>query len=255
MKQQIFLGMQRWDEQIISHLKKFSESVHGIILGDPFCPLRMFVNGNWDIPLFAEIAKSKGFKVSLQTPVYLTQRNFSDTFYLIRSLSRRKLVDLLFIQDVGLLSKIKEFHCSVPICWSFWGRTRSDSISRDIVDFYMQLGVTYLEITKSNRIYPLQKYGLKVIYRLYSYEIATFGRICYTQYVTNTKCSDGKLCTYQHPELIAVGSELKLKAQGYTLEYVKPVSFNLPTSAPDFLTIHVENLEQLPQILNNIDGK
>ena len=51
MKSKFLINVQHWTTRQFADLMRFSDRVRGIILGDPFCPLRMFEHGNWDIPV------------------------------------------------------------------------------------------------------------------------------------------------------------------------------------------------------------
>ena len=251
MKSKFLINVQHWTTRQFADLMRFSDRVRGIILGDPFCPLRMFEHGNWDIPVFAKSAKEAGLCVALQTPVYLTQRNFNDMFSLIRFLERRELLDLLFVQDVGLLSELKESDFRVPTCWSFWGGGRGDTLSRDLLNFLTQLNLQYLETNKPSRVGPLQECGLKVIYRLYAPQVATFGRFCYTQYITGSPCNGGDLCKHEQPGLVSTDGKLNLKVSGYTLEHAKPSLNPSPKASPDYVTVYVGELVHLSKVLGD----
>ena len=245
------VGVQRWTKRQLVDLTRFSDRVRGVILGDPFCPLRMFEHSNWEIPEFAEFAKEAGLSVALQTPVYLTQRNISNVFSMIRFLESRNLVDLLFVQDVGLLSELKDSNSRIPTCWSLWGRNRGNMLNLDLLDFLTQLNVQYLETDRPSRVAPLQEYGLKVMYRLYAPKVATFGRFCYTQYITGSRCDDGDLCLHEQPRLVSANGKLRLRVKGYTLEYITSFFHPAPKIFPDYM-VYVSKLADLPTVLEHV---
>ena len=60
MKSELLISVQHWTTRQFADLMRFSNRVQGIILSDPFCPLRMFEHGNWDIPVFCQICETSG---------------------------------------------------------------------------------------------------------------------------------------------------------------------------------------------------
>jgi hypothetical protein len=249
MENKFLVSTRRWESRQFKDLKNISDSVSGVVLGDPFCPIQAGEHGNWDIPVLAQAAKKAGLSVALQTPVYLTPRNFTDTLNLIQLLNSQHHIDLLFVQDAGLLGKLQEIDYHGNIIWGVWGRTRSRTLNRDMLDFLIQLGIKYYETADPSYIKPLQEYGLKVIYSPYTSGIATFGRVCYTQYVTKTICTDGKLCSRQEPELIAMDGALGLKVKGYSLEYIKSSPREPLVSIPEYIIVYIENPAELPIVM------
>jgi hypothetical protein len=250
MKTKVFVGLKRWTTGQYLELERFKDRLYGIILGDPFCSFRMFENSNWEIPVFCESAKEAGMKVVLQTPVYLTERNFKETIKLISFLENKNLLDLIFVQDVGLLDQLKGSGCQTDICWSLWGEGRGNNLSGDLLDFLTQLNVQYLETDISSRVKPLQEYGLKVIYRLYGPQIATFGRFCYTQRLTDCLCNyNSNPCLQGQPSIVSTDGKMELRVNGYTLEYKRSVLNPYPNASPEYITVHVRELNDLLGVL------
>jgi len=248
MKTDLFVSVRRWDTGQLEELA-LSGRVQGIILGDPFCPQRMFEHGSWELPVLVQAAKVAGLRVAYQTPVYLTPRNYSENLDLILSLEQRGSLDFLLVQDVGLLNSLSESECRIPICWSLWGVSRGDTLSRDLLDFLLQLGVRYLETDKPTRVGPLQEYGIKVVYRQHAPKVATFGRVCYTQYVLGSSCNNRSLCIQKEPALAATEGRLSLKVSGYTLQHTHPLRNPCPEAVPDYVTVYLSKAAELPGVL------
>jgi hypothetical protein len=188
--------------------------------------------------------------VALQTPVYLTTRNWDDTLNLTRMLQEQDSLDLLIVQDIGLLAELQAADCRVPVCWGLWGRTRADSLSRSLLDLLIQLGVQYWETDRPSRVGPFQDYGFKVMYRAVASRVKTFSRFCYTQYVTASVCQ-GDLCLRIEPELVSHGGLHTLKVRGFTLEHTQPANRPTPVTIPDLLAVYVDDVAHLAEAMGN----
>jgi hypothetical protein len=243
--------MSQWTDQQLDNFIPATDRKLGVILGDPFCPERMFQFGNLDIPSFADKSVQNGLQVAYQTPVYLTSRSYNDTLRMIKLLREKNLLHLLLLQDIGLLMQLKREAFDIPICWSYWGTKRSDLLSRDFLDLILESGVTYIETVKSKRIRLMQEYGFKVLYRMYSPSVVTFGRVCYNRYFNN-KITE----TQPHPcltdvKMVSNDGKLKYLVQGYQITYQKPMAKALPDGRmPEYTSVHVRDQKELADILD-----
>jgi hypothetical protein len=247
----LFIGMSQWTEQYLDDLMPTLDRKLGIILGDPFCSERMFRFGNLDIATFADKAVRNGLQVAYQTPVYLTSRSYNETLRMIMLLNERDCLHLLLLQDIGLLAQLKREGFNVPICWSYWGTKRSDLLSRDFLDMLLESGVTYLETVKPKRIGLMQEYGFKVVYRLYSPSVVSFGRVCYNRYFNNEiKETEPPRCL-SNVRMVTGDGKLKYLVQGYQITYQKPMAKPLPNGQiPEYTSVHVRDQKELTNILD-----
>lgn len=251
MKTPLFIGMPQWTKQSLKDLTPAADRKLGIILGDPFCSERMFHYGDLEIPSFAEEAVQKGLQVAYQTPVYLTSRSYNETFRMIMLLRERNLLDMLLLQDVGLLMQLKQEGVDVPICWSYWATKRSDLLSRDFLDLLLESGVTYIETVKPKRIGLMQEYGYKVLYRIYSPSVVTFGRVCYNRYFNNESTESQPPRCMTDITMVSQDGKLKYFVQGYQITYQKPMAKPLPDEQfPEFTSVHVRDQKELTNILD-----
>lgn len=250
MKGELLVGIHHLDATQLEELT-FSGWVNGVILGDPFCPLRMFGHGNLESLMWAQAAKQAGLRVAFQTPVYLTEPNYAGTLELILSMEQKSCLDLLLVQDLGLLRSLSEAECRIPICWTIWGVSRGDVVSHHLLDFLLGLQVQYLETDRAARVGALQSYGLKVVYRWRAPKVATFGRACYTQHALGCPCIEGELCRRHEPVLRAAGDDLLLRASGHTLQYLQPWLNPWPQVVPDCAAVYLRRATDLREVLTD----
>lgn len=240
----IWIGLSEWHAKDIAQIKAFSPNIKGIIIGDPFCQRRMFTNGQFDLPSFAIQAKWNQLSVALQTPVYMTSRVFDEILQLVNYLHSHEALDLLMVQDIGLLKTIKNQYPDIAICWSLWGDSRSHIITSEFLDFIIPLGVKYIETDRASRIEFIRNQGLGIGYCVNSPKVATFGRVCYTEHLLEQDCHNKALCRQQPLELFSELNNISYKVSGHYLE--SPTRARKPfVENVDFLTWYAENLKDL----------
>ena len=248
MNASLYVGLAHWTRQNLELLAQPAGRIQGIILGDPFCPQRMFDHNDFDIPLLAAQAKSANCQVAYQTPVYLTSRNYIDTLQVVRLLHETGCLDLLLVQDIGFLIQLMQEDLNVPLCWSYWATKRNDLLSRDFLDLLLQSGITYFETSKPKRIPDLQKYGFKVNYRLYAPSVVSFGRVCYNRYFSDAPCKPASQCS-EDLSMVSNDGKIKYQVDGHTITFQKALARPIPENSPDCASILVRDRDELAKVL------
>jgi len=256
MSPRIWVGLPEWEPARMSDLAARPVSgVTGLVLGDPFCPVRAFPGGVRDILPLAAHARELGWQVAYQTPVYLTERNFNETLDLISLLREQLSLDLLLVHDVGLLRRLAQEQQGLTLCWSLWGMGRADMLSRDFLDFLRELGVALIETNKPHRVVPLQQYGFQVAYGLTKNPVVTFGRHCYTEYVSGDLCTkvsgNVPLCRDRHLNIVN-SSQLRLQTDGYQLINQEGSPMCTLADSADEYFIYARGEDEMEEALNGL---
>lgn len=210
---ELYITAKRWTEELMAEVCAHAT---GVILGDLFCQKRMFANEWFDLQDMARLAKEKGVQVIFQTPTYNTPRTLEPTLSAIRKLSGAGLLNAVLVHDVGVLVQLKE----LPVeCW--WDRF---AFNRDfvpnsyLVEFLREQGVTRIEVLRPGHINSVADADCSVLLYGYGPEIASFGRICYTEYFLDEPCEQKILCNRHNPVIASVDKvPLQYAADGYFL--------------------------------------
>lgn len=210
---ELHVTAQRWTPELLDEV---CDVATGVILGDLFCQKRMFAHEWFDLPDLARQAKNRGVRVVFQTPTYNTPRTLELTLSAIRKLADADLLDAVLVHDIGVLTQLRE----LPVeCW--WDRF---AFNRDfvpnayLVDFLREQGVSRVEVLRPIHINAVADAGGAVLLYGYGPEIASFGRICYTEYFLNEPCEQKILCHRHNPVITSVDKvPLQYAADGYLL--------------------------------------
>ncbi len=178
-----YMGLENYDE--IQSAQIAALNVDGFIVGDPFCPYRMFRYGNAGMIDFVHSVCQKGKEIIYQTPVYITDRNLREIQNMIEYLHDQYNVKKFLVQDVGLIDWMAKRFFNIDIIWGHWGRNRNSLMNHDFIEFLLKLGVSGIETGKLERIREIPKAGLPV-YALYGNIVySTISRDCYNSYMLN----------------------------------------------------------------------
>ena len=210
----VYVVAQRWSAAMIEAVRDHTK---GVILGDLFCQKRMFENDVFDLLDMAQSAKSLGFEVVFQTPVYNTTRTVDATLALIRKLAGGRLLDAVLVHDIGVVQAIQELE-GVELWWDRFSFNRDFVPNAPLMEFLRGQGISRVEVIHPSHVTMVADHGLGVLLYGYGPEIASFGRICYTEDFLNEPCERKILCQRSHPVIASIDKvPLQYVADGYTL--------------------------------------
>jgi hypothetical protein len=225
----VYLSIQRWSRSAIEAL---SGRASGIILGDLFCQKRMFENELYDVISLAEFASDIGLEVIFQTPVYNTTRTMEPTMALVRKLVTDGLLNAVLVHDIGAVQALREFK-EVELWWDRFSFNRDFVPNAPLMEFLRGQGISRVEVIHPVHIPLVADQGLGVLLYGYGPEIASFGRICYTEYFLNEPCERKILCQRSRPVIASVDKvPLQYVADGYTLIDRNDPMVRLPAIEP-----------------------
>lgn len=211
---EMYVMAQRWESSLVDSLLQHTT---GVIIGDPFCQKRMFEHDEYDALELAEYAKSLGLMVVFQSPVYNTVRTFESTLSLLKKLHKNGHVDAVFVHDIGVLAKLQEFS-GLELWWDRFAFNRDIVPNRQLVLFLRQQGISRIEATRAADIDDIYAAGCGVQFYGYGPEIASFGRVCYTERFLDEPCERKILCRSKDPFIVSKDKvPLQYLADGYTL--------------------------------------
>lgn len=209
-----YLGLGAYSDESLTEVIEY-HCFQGLILGDLFCQRRMFENGEWGIPKYAEIIKQQGLQVILQTPMYLTPESLDRCVRLISYLLQSKVLDAVLLQDIGLLNILAKKYPALTLCWSRMGKGRGGMISLQFVELLHKLGVSAMELDSKVRAEAAIEIGMGVWQIYGNLKYKTLWRECYTCYqleIEPENCG----CSCETP-LELVSNQLKMTVNGHVL--------------------------------------
>lgn len=179
----LYLGLADYDNILPEEI--YNAPYNGYILGDLFCNKKMFKYGEAGFYETASLIKECDKEVIYQTPMYLTDRTFSDEIVRIQYLYERNNINKILVQDIGLILWIKNNMPEMEIIWSRLGKTRNSIINHDFVEFLKSLNVSAMEVDEPEKIKAIVHYNMPV-YSVYgSFKYNTLSRDCYNRYLLN----------------------------------------------------------------------
>lgn len=196
-RKRLVISAKTIDTLLISYAS-VHKSIDGVIIGDPFCLSRARIQ-MFDIPRLMSEAKKRGLYTVLQTPVYLTSRNYNLWMSLAKSLVSDKIVDEIRIQDLGYLKGIYPLKFSgIILTWSIWGYPREFPgmdipINQGQIDFLKKQGIDNFELITPVVFTILEKryaLNLDMQIRHQKGDPISFSRRCYTKHFTGKCCYD-----------------------------------------------------------------
>lgn len=236
-KPPIYVTAQRLSREIIKELEGHAA---GIFFGDLFCQKRMFENEWFDLAELMNFAKESGFKTIFQTPAYNTTRTMEQTTSLIRKLSASSILDAVSVHDAGVLEELREF-AGIELWWDKFSFNRDIVPNSHLVDFLRSHGVSKVELVRPFQADEIINQGCETLLYVYGPDVASFGRICYTEYFLEEACERKILCSYEKPFIASIDKvPLQYVADGYML---------LDKASP------VHRISKInPDLLNKLDG-
>ena len=159
------------------------KNIHAVILGDPFCNKRMFEYEVFSLLDIANLFVSNNIEIIYQTPKYITDRNFDKEMMLVDYLIDKFGVKKVLVQDIGVISYLKNRNAQIELIWSLWGRARLNAINEQFVKTLINLGVDSVENEMTDRTSAYEKLGLKVYSVARGVSYSTLNRECYSKYL------------------------------------------------------------------------
>jgi len=252
----VYVTAQRWSAAMLESLRGHAT---GVILGDLFCQKRMFENEWFDVPGLAEEARRLGFEVLFQSPAYNTTRTIEPTLALIRKLARAGLLDGVLVHDIGVVDAVRELP-RLALWWDRFSFNRDFIPNAPLITFLRGQGISRVEVTRPGHVGDVAGGGCGALLYGYGPEVASFGRICYTEDFLDEPCERKILCSGSRP-FIASADKVPLQyvADGYTLlDKNDPVVRLTPldgsvASHVTGITAYVRTAEEIPAMRQSID--
>jgi hypothetical protein len=210
----LYVAAQRWSAAMLQGLRGHAR---GIVLGDLFCQKRMFENEWFDLPGLAEHARRVGFDVIFQSPAYNTTRTMESTLALIRKLAQSGLIDAVLVHDIGMVEAMRDLS-GLALWWDRFSFNRDFIPNAPLIAFLRGQGISRIEVTRPGHVSDVAAGGCGVLLYGYGPEIASFGRICYTEHFLDQPCERKILCARSRAFIASVDKvPLQYLADGYTL--------------------------------------
>lgn len=209
----LYVTAQRWNTGLVDAL---GGKADGVVLGDLFCQKRMFAGEWFDVEELAGRARAAGLEVVFQTPMYNTPRDFEPTLALVERLAGRGLVDAVMLHDVGVLAACAGLDAA--LWWDRHGFNRDFVPSAPLLEFLRENGVARVEGLHPRHAVAIRAGGAEPLLYCFGPHVASFGRICYTEYFRNEPCGRKILCRDHRPAISSTDRvHLEYVADGYTL--------------------------------------
>ena len=173
---------------------------------------------------------------------------------LLRKLYKKKIVDAIFVHDIGVLQALKELQ-GIELWWDNFAFNRDFVPNKDLIEFLKLQGISNIEVKTSSHIKEVSEQDCGIILFGYGPNITSFSRICYTEYFLDEPCERKLLCRNEHPFIVSVDKNpLQYIADGYTLiDRNTPIHF-LPEIEPklmrkvDAIRIYIENINDIQSV-------
>lgn len=186
----LYVGIEVYDKPALDILCR-SEIIQGVVIGDLFCRKRMFEGGIFQLYDAARQLKEAGKCVCYQTPMYMTSRNFSEISQHLLYLYDHQLLDAVLLQDMGLLSYIRQKLLHAELIWNSIGIGRSRVSNRLYYEALQSLGIDQIQCETCMVAEKLYEHGFlpALVYGSLTYR--TMNRECYYKYendIYDTSC-------------------------------------------------------------------
>ena len=211
------IALETYDRKTIEAICSDSR-IEGAVLGDLYCDYRMFENGGHELPEYAEMLKSAGKKVWLQTTAYIPDSIFSDRLRMLRYHAERGTVDAVLIQDPGFLKAAAAACPEVTKIWGYLGiaRNHADNLLR--YDYLMSVSDIFVASDIMEHADFMEKHGVPTVAMYGCPSFSTVNRICYYVYekdLFGKDCSRGCLKGSCHLKAEQFGLDMSI--DGYML--------------------------------------
>lgn len=212
----VFVGLSRYTEKDLELLYKLHPD--GVILGDLLCNKKMFPYGGTELTEVMTAFKDRGIAVIYQTPLYATDRVFSDIVQTVEYYDRKDLICGVIVQDVGMALRLRKACEKLAIIWGRMGYARTPVVNTDTIAFYMENGINGFECKSLEQADYAKKAGA-CAYLMVGYpKYLTINRECYYKFEHNIfddNCSCG--CLNREKMVIPACKEIETTLDGFVL--------------------------------------
>ena len=178
----VYIGVEAVTDELLALLRTES-GLRGVVLGDYTCTKRMFSGGFAEMVKFAFDVSGLGKEVVVQTPVYLTERNYEDAVKTVLFLHDECGVRRVLVQDVGYAKRVSGELQDMELIWSQMGRNRGSLVNLEFVRFLKNIGIRGFELSAPSRIQALAQVGLTAWACYGSFSYQSVSRNCFNQQI------------------------------------------------------------------------
>jgi hypothetical protein len=139
------------------------------------------------------------------------------TLALLRKLVKENRVDAVLVHDIGVVQALRELP-GVALWWDRFSFNRDFIPNAPLIAFLREHRISRIEVTRPEHVDDVTGGGCEALLYGYGPEIASFGRVCYTEYFLDEPCERKILCARSQPFIASVDKvPLRYLADGYTL--------------------------------------
>lgn len=248
-----YIGLSRYTEESVEQLLNLNPD--GIILGDLLCERKMFPYGGVEVLDMMRTFKSKSISVIYQTPMYATDRVFSEVLQRVAYFYEKKLIDAVIVQDIGLASSIYAKCKDIILIWGRMGYARTPIINKSTLSFYMKHGVSAFECKNAEQAEYAKKIGAAV-YLVYGYpKYLTINRECYYRFEHDIFEEDCGLGCLKHEKMLLPANQgIETSMDGYVLgwEYVYDGRVINNAAFYEYCIIYADSFSEAKERFNEI---
>ena len=212
----VYIGLPRYTEAEWGKLLDLRPD--GVVLGDLLCNKRMFPHGGAELGELMLELKAEGISAIYQTPLYATDRVFSDVVEAVAYYHKKGLIRAAIVQDVGVASVLSRRCEGLTIIWGRLGYARTPTVNTHTIDFYMEHGVTGFECKSPEQADYAGKIGASPYLMIGYPRYLTINRECYYRFEHNIfddHCQLG--CLNREKIVIPTGKGIETTLDGYVL--------------------------------------
>ena len=252
----IAYGLERYTQQEIDKLKKVKPDM--VVLGDILCNKKMFpYSGNEILEIITEL-KNSGVRVIYQTPMYATDRIFTDIVDKISYYHKRSLVEAVIVQDVGVAHALSRINKGLELIWGRMGYARTPVTNFSTLDFYKKNGIDSFECRNVQEANIILRLKMKPYLMIGIPSYTTINRECYYKYehdIYDDCCDCG--CLKKEPLVIPASKKIETTIDGYMLGYKNVYLQESIDKANNYenIIIYAHNTEDATSYMREILGR
>ncbi len=211
-----YVGLSRYTKENVEQLLKLN--LDGVVLGDLLCNRKMFPYDGTELVEIMQIFKNKNLSIIYQTPMYVTDRIFSEVLHKIVYFHEKNLINAVIVQDIGLASAVAKKCKDLIIIWGRMGYARTPIVNESTLLFYMKHGVNAFECKNEEQAEYVTEIH-STAYLVYGYpKYLTINRECYYRLEYNAFEDDcGMGCLKHEKMLLSANQEIETSIDGYAL--------------------------------------
>lgn len=251
----IAVGITRYTEENVARIIELQPDA--VVLGDLTCQKRMFPYGGAEISEMLHRFKVAGIQGIYQSPMYATDRIFSNVTEEIAYYHTRFQLDAVIVQDVGLASVLQKRFRDLKLIWGRMGHARTPTTNLSTIAFYRSVGVTGFEcqnVTEANKIREL---GFLPYYLVGRPVYTTINRECYYKYehdIYDDDCGCG--CLRRERMILPAAEPIETTIDGYILGFKNIYTEEMIENATGFndIIIYADTAAEAEQYAKKVRG-